>query len=816
MSTVADRGSGIAVAICLALFACSARPPTRPEPETAARAVEDRTLHGLASPAHVYRDAEGIPYIFADSLEDAIRVQGFETASDRLLPMELERRVAQGRLAELIGQPGRRSDILVRLLGLAGLAERQVGRLSGAELAYYDAYREGINAFIERAVEDHPRELAAIGIVPESWTLSDLMTLQLFRIWSSSTNWRQEILTQRLIDRLGPERAASIAQLTINPDDESSSTSEVGGAARVGIDLGEAWRAALPASDAIGSNAWAATGSRTQSGRAILASDPHLDVRTLPGFWYPVGLFTPELRAIGAGTPGSPGLGIGRTEHIAFAATNGYADVVDLFLETLDPERPDAYLEGAESVRFETREETLYVRDPQAPEGLRSEVLRIRSTSRGPILSDHGLAQADGFVVSLRWSAAERALESLGARELLLARSVDEARAAIAKMAVPLTQVVADDTGRIARIASGWVPIRAQGDGSRPTRVVSGEDAWRGFIPPEEMPTVFDPTREWVGSANHRVVPEHYPYVYSTHFAHSWRYRRLGDLQESMHGASAGDHWRALRDVGNTMAARVVPYMIRALSVEPETSDLARMLEEWAGEGRYADLPRLRGPAVFHAIYREFARLTFEDDLGTDLARAYLDDPYYWSERLVRLVAEDASEWFDDRRTAKAETRDDLFRLAAASARAELQKRLGEDPNDWSWGRLHETTFSSPLRGLPATEPCPGGGTHPARGSGETLRRSAYRASAPYATRFMSSMHFVADFADGEKVIARTPGGVSARCASPHLRDQLAPWLAGEPGAWWFSDEAIQRHHVSLRRFSPGADQEPIPIPPRS
>ncbi|MBW2361737.1 MAG: penicillin acylase family protein, partial [Deltaproteobacteria bacterium] len=511
-----------------------------------------------------------------------------------------------------------------------------------------------------------------------------------------------------------------------------------------------------------------------------------------------------ELRAIGGGTPGTPGLGIGRTQHIAFAATNGYADVVDLYLETPDPAREGHYLEGEKSLPFESREEKIRVRDPAAPGGLREKILVVRSTRRGPILSDHGLATAENHLVSLRWSGAARSADELGSRELLLARSVDEARAAIAKQAVALTHIVADSQGNIARVASGWVPLRTRGDGSSPLPVLDSGDSWQGFIPGDEMPAVVNPARQWLGSANHRIVPADYPYAYSTHFSHSWRYRRLRELLDASNAASVQDHWEILQDAKNSMAARIAPLMLRALERDPAAAPLARILADWDG----VDAADSAGAAVFQATYRHFARRTFEDDLGPALTTEYLDDPYYWHERLAQMLQGGAPGWFDDARTPEIETRDDLFRLAAGDARVELKEQLGDDPASWRWGDLHRTTFSSPLRSHPQASDCPNGGTHPARGSGETLHRSAYRASAPYATTFLSSMNFVADLADPDKVTAGIPGGVSGRCNSPHLKDQLTPWLAAEPGAWWFSDREIHRHAVSRTLLTPEAPKE--------
>jgi len=792
----------LSMALVMTLAGCATWTPE--SRDGAPIAAQETLLRVLDATATVHRDDRGIPYIHAGSLDDALRIQGFETARDRLYQMELERHVATGRLAELIGERGLPSDTLIRIVGIGRLGQALADRLESVERLYYDAYREGLNAYIETMRHEHPAALSAMGMRAQPWSLADVMALQLFRTWSSSTNWRQELLTQQLVDHLGRERAHEISQLSVNPDAEPDprawkSGRYAGASSDTNTAIASEWLRILERSDAIGSNAWVVGSGRSPGGAPILASDPHVDARRLPGFWHPVALITPELRAIGGGTPGTPGIGIGRTEHIAFGATNGYADVVDLYLERPDPGRPDHYLEGETSLPFEIREETIGVREPDAPGGRREVALRIRSTRRGPILSDHGLGTAGDALLSLRWSVAEHSASRLGSRELLLARSVPEAQAAIFEMITPLTQIVADREGSITLLASGLVPARVRGDGSAPLRVLDESDSWAGFIPGEEMPSLIDPDRGWVGSANHRVVPEDYPHPYSTHFSHSWRYRRLRDLLDEPGSVSVDDHWRILLDVRNEMAVRIAPIMASAIQADPENAELAVILEAWNRE----DAIEEAGAALFQSIYRHFAWLVFEDELGTDLTGQLLEDPYYWNERLALMVEDDSSSFFDDVLTDPVETRDDLFREAARRAHAELSARLGPDPARWTWGRLHRTTFSSPIETGPLAADCRAGGTFPSRGSGETLNRAAFYYSAPYETRFLSSMRFVADLSDAEKVTAMIPGGTSGRCGSPHLEDRLEPWLRGEMSHWWYSDEAIERHAVSRTVYLP-------------
>ena len=175
----------------------------------------------LSAPVRVVRDEQGIPYIHAESLDDAIRAQGWVTAQDRLLQIDFERYLAAGRLSELIGESALESDIALRLAGTARHGRRHAELLGAADRRFYELYLEGLNAYIAQQTSEHQFGFGLLGTRPEPWTLADVMTLQYFLNWSSSVNLQAELISQKLIDRLGAAKAAEIRQITINPDDNS-------------------------------------------------------------------------------------------------------------------------------------------------------------------------------------------------------------------------------------------------------------------------------------------------------------------------------------------------------------------------------------------------------------------------------------------------------------------------------------------------------------------------------------------------------------------------------------------------------------------
>lgn len=762
----------------------------------------------LASEVSILRGDDGVPYIYAQSLDDALVAQGFLHAQDRLFQMELFKYLAHGRLAEFIGERGLSMDRIVRLVDVTGFTRAQEKKLSREERNYLTRYLSGVNDYIATREDEFPLMLGVMGHEVQPWTLEDVLAVQYFRIWSSSVNWKQELLTLRLYNQLGTERAASLAPLVINQDDPNTdprnqaddqlaSQQADDGQNPVLLSYDDSLFSDYNARSAMGSDAWASDGAHSSGGAPILSSDPHLDARQLPGFWYPMGLITPELRAVGGSTPGGPGLGVGRSNWIAWGATNGYSDMVDLYIETADPANEDNFLEGDRSLPFIIRTEELRIKDKEAPTGYRSQTMVIRETTRGAIISDHGMEVAPGKMISLRWSVPEYAGPDSGNRELLIAESVEDALVAIGKTTTPLNYIVADVDGNVARMASGVVPIRSRGDGLAPLEPTA-EDNWLGRIPPRQMPLQHNPEKGWVGSSNHRVTGSDYPYPYSTHFAGSWRYGRLMELMDR-DVLSAEDHWAANMDMKNLLAQRVRPAMIAVFESEPGLQPLASLLQEW----NLLDEKEQAAPLIFQSAFRHLANETFVDDMGEELLSDYLKETYYWQE-LFLYHYEHGSHWFDDSRTESVETRDDMILRAGLLTLEELSGDWGDDPKAWKWGDAHTIQFSHPFIPGERAARWIGGGVHPYSGSGETLYRAVYFFNEEgYETRINDSMRIIIDLADNDKVIAHYPGGVSERLFDSWNKNFLDAYLTGEKRYWWFSDEAIAANTDTEMRLVP-------------
>ncbi|RPJ38949.1 MAG: penicillin acylase family protein [Deltaproteobacteria bacterium] len=764
------------------------------------------TLPGLKEPVTVVRDEKGMAYIYARNTEDVMLAFGFTTAQDRLFQMELIRLFAAGRISEMIGEKGEPIDTRMRTIGFHRNAKRHVSIMDPGTKNLIQKYIDGVNAFIQTRAGEYPLEYKLAGIKPKLWDVEESMAVFYLMSWDSAANIETEIIAQMLVEKVGPEKAKEILPLNINPDDEVKGKTSIRIPAVETAHLNfisdknlQAFLQERPLQ--VGSNNWVAGPQLSAGGKPIVSNDPHLDARTLPGPWYPCGLITPESRWVGVGIPGIPSMIVGRNEHIAVGVTNAYGDAQDLYVETIDPKNPARYLEGDQSLPFEVITERLSIKDKNAPGGKREKEIKIRLTRRGPVVSGVLSGLKTDKVVTLRWAPFETMGPFIGADRIMPAKSAEEVRQALSRFDIMMLNFVfADKDGNIGWIASGKLPIRSQGDGTVPYVVKDGKDNWVGWIPFEKNPQLHNPQKGWMGTCNHNTVGKDYPYYYSSHLSPSYRYRRLIQLMEAPGKKSVDDHWQYQRDSMNLMAKEIAPIMAKALLAHPDSKELGEILSKWD----YLDHTDQAAPTIFQAVYREFALLVFQDELGDDLAKAMLKVWYFWQERLQRMVLEGNSPWFDNILTKDVkETRGNLFHKAAQIASEKLRSSLGQDPKGWQWGKIHTIEFVSPIRREGFGKGLLGDGPYPFPGSAETLHRAIFAFSDSFKVTTSASLRMVADLSDDDKILAVLPGGVSGRFFHPHAKDQIKAFISGEKVYWWFSDKAIQENKKATLTLKP-------------
>ncbi len=756
------------------------------------------SIQGLSEKIRIVRDEKNMPYIYAQNRHDLLFGQGFAMAQDRLFQMQLTRMFAEGRISELAGKISRDLDIKHRTIGFARAAQKHVKVLNEAEKADLEAFVAGVNQFIERDENIH-LEFSLAGIKPDKWTITTPVTIVYYMGWSSSSNMEVELILQQLYQKLGKEKFTSILPIHTNLDDSTQVFADPVEISQMlqnttqftSLAKAEKWLKNTNRQLAWGSNNWATDGSRSTSGKPILAGDPHLDSRILPGTMYACGLFSPAVRAVGVTIPGMHGLLIGRNDYLTNSLTNAYLDVQDLYVMPIDSQNENNYLIGEESYPFETIEETLLIK---STDRFKEEHLTLKATRYGVVVNDLFPEIAKGKALVLRWAALENMQPTLGLSHLLDAKTVEEASEILKNGTMGCNNIVLADTkGNILWKTIGTIPKRMEGTGRMPFVVKDSVDNWLGFVSQDSMPMEQNPLKGWVGNANNNAIQSDYPHYVSNFFAPYYRYARLKSLMESQAKFSVDDHWNYQRDVYNSLAEKLSPIMVNALKENEETKAIAERLNQWNYEENLESVET----NLFQNIYRHFAYEVFVDELGEDLGMTYLKNYYVWQERFEKMYLAGNSEWFDDTRTTnKIETLNDMIVRAALKAKAELSQKYGEEMSAWTWGKNHQISFVNPLfREGGAKEYF--GQRFPMAGSGETLYRARFAYDNPEEVVFSACLRMVVDLADDEKVRAVLAGGTIGRTFNDGMGDQLEAYMQGASLYWWFSNELIEKNKKS-------------------
>lgn len=735
-------------------------------------------------PIKIHRDEYGIAYIFGESKADVIRGQGFVNAQDRLFQIEFYRALVKGELAKLVGPSMLQSDIKMRVLNLKQNASKSYPFLNEATKNFLSWYCEGFNEYLQVGKDEFPIELNLLNIEPTPLTPLELVAVIHFVGLNHGRNMEDEILSLNLAART--KLAQDLLPLNVNPDRTKPLSFQIDSTL---IGFSEKSNTPLPEVNPMlfsipkfGSNNWAISEKKSQSGKVMVSNDPHLDARLLPGMFYPIGLFCPEFKSVGIAIPGIPGLIVGRNEYLSFGVTNGYGDSQDLIIEKVEG---DSYFIKDEKIPFEKRKETISVKDNE------DVTIEIRSTIHGPIISDfEAFGVKTNDVLSLRWSQRETQSESLGIERFLESKNVFEFRDALAGIDnMFFNFVVGDMDGNIAHQATGLIPIRLNHNGRTPQ--MSDEKIWSGFIPKDSLPQMINPEREWVGTANHDTRPDDYPFYYSAHFSPNYRYLRMKEILSENKKFNAEDLWNLILDCRNKQAEKLNPLFVAALEEKKETQDLANILKNWNHNDNVDEV----GATIYNVLYDKLLNLILDDELPDDLEEEFWANQYYWNQRIDDFIISEHN-FIDNKETEKRESLKDLVIEAGIKTKEFLVQNLGTDQKDWTWGKIHTIRFMSPIRQKGFGSNMLGGEEFPKDGSNQTLNRGGYKKQPGnnFETGWFSTFRMVADLNDNEKIMGVLAGGSAARILHPYYKSQLEKWKADEWIPYWLSKEKILEH----------------------
>ena len=772
----------------------------------------DRALPGLAAPVEVTRDEHGIPHIAAETEDDALFALGFVHAQDRMWQMEMNRRIGAGRLAEVLGPAALDTDRLLRVLGLHHRAKASLEHLRPASRRRIAAYVRGVNAWMETRKGPLPPEFLVLGFEPEPWSAADSALLPKIMSLDLAREWTRDRMRLRLSKILPPDRivdfytpyrvdkprgvvpaliGASAAAATAGAGSAAErafrpSTTETPKNASLAIETALADRSisrilsALPRSGGhLGSNGWVVDGTRSSTGKPLLANDPHLGL-TAPSIWYLAHLSWPGVDVVGATLPGMPGVVLGHNGRVAWGFTNTGPDVQDLFVESVDPSDPSRYRVPDGWRAFDLRRERIHVKDGE------DVVLEVRESRHGPVLGDMsrepGAGDGSDQVLALAWTALRDDDLTLQAG-LGLAHAHDWARfvANARDFHSPQQSITyADVEGNIGFLAPGLIPIRRGHRGERPgTMPRPGWEArhdWQGFVPFEELPRVFNPPGGTIVTANHQVVPDDYPHHLTFEWAGGYRAQRIMEkLAERGRHDVAG--FRALQQDRMSLFARALLPRLRGIAAPPgagETAVRARaLLDGWDG----AMDPDRPEPLVFHAWIWEFGRLLTADEMG-----AHQRDAWGRKGPFIQRVLEERGVWCDDVDTAAVEACDEMLARALVVAMDRVASDHGDDPGTWRWGAEHlaiaehrpfANTPLAPIFNL--SGPAPG-----SMYAVNAFSFSPLEDERPFAATHGPGFRAIYDLADLDRSLFVQSTGQSGNVLSPWYRSFEKGWRDGE------------------------------------
>ncbi len=736
----------------------------------------------LTAPVSIVRDERGIPTITAANEEDAYVALGYVHAQDRLFQMELMRRSGQGRLSEIIGNAGLGIDRFVRTLGLYKRAEADLAGFDPAMQRIAQRYADGVNAWLTTRDRPLPLEFQILWFTPEPWKPADSIVWQKLMGLQLSGNYDEELLRAALDTKLGPERASALFSGPREGDPatiESTSTLPTKAEATPFTDVAalEPDRLLRTVLDTIAptlaSNAWAVAGSRTQSGKPLLANDPHLGFQ-LPSLWYLAILKWPEMTLTGATVPGVPLHVLGHNGHVAWGITTTHGDTQDLFIEHVVADGK-AYETPDGPKEFVTRDETINVRFGKPV------TLTVRETRHGPVLSD--------ILAERRIPAALRENGQVLSLSATLLQPDDHTGEALYKMArapnaeafkeaarlfhAPEQNFTYADANHIGFIAAGRLPLRKRGDGTVPAPGWSGDYDWTGWAPFEQLPQIVDPPSGLIVNGNNRVTASTDPLI-AAHWPEAYRARRILSVLGSTITPLTVTDMAALQFDTTSLAARemlplLLPHVVGRNDAEKE---LVTSLGEWDG-----NMARERAePLIFATWMDALKRKLLADELGP------VYDSYYGQriDVLRALVEQQAGpSWCDNVDTPAVETCPQEIQAAWNMAIDQLKTRVDADPAAWRWGDVHRGAFEHQV-----LERIPGlrriASRHPPTPGGEdTINRGSFETpdgNQPYAHVHGPAFRGAYDLADLGASRFTLAGGQSGHPASSQYDDLLQGW----------------------------------------
>ena len=755
------------------------------------------SVPGLDGEITILRDTYGIPHIRATNNNDAFFGQGFATAQDRLWHMDFDRRQAYGRWSEFVGIGGVGSDKMMRRFQIKSSAESDYKALNVETREMLESYSSGVNAFIQ-STKKFPIEYAIVSGAPEPWTAIDCIAVYKVRHIMMGV-FEGKLWRAQLVNELGAEIASELLKgyqeghfLIVPPLGKYSGRSATG-LNHLSNDLESiAWLKESPDS---GSNSWALHGSRTYSGKPLLAGDPHRGLDT-PNCYYQNHITSASIDAIGLSFPGVPGFPhFGHNQNVAWCVTHAGADYQDIFVEKFDSSEPYKYEWMGSQIDAEVRREVIKVA------GQNSESIEVRVTKHGPIF-----LESEDLTKGLAFSYTSIFGPNLGFQSLIpqmTAGSIADADEAMRDWVDPCNNYLfVDVDGDIKYLNRGKVPLRSMDNAWLPVPGWDGDHEWSGYIPFDQLPRSTNPENGFIVTANNRIVDEDYPHYLALEYAPEYRARRIIERLLELGNATVED-MTSIHSEKTSIPALIYLEILKQIVPSGQIANNAKkILVEWNGS--------MDSDSVAATIYSAF-RLKLHDRVFRNLFGSLADEALVAGGRgAPRHVSQLASDLVMD-----ANTRNDSllpdgenWKSIAAEAYRDgiswLVNTLGEDVSTWKWGKVHHT---NPIHPLTEYYPHLSSKLNPPSvamgGDGDTPQAGSFAHTNPFTMTGMSVARYIFDASDWDNSRWIVPLGSSGHPGSPHYTDQLKIWSQVKTIPMCYTESAVDQTVVAKQLLSP-------------
>lgn len=756
----------------------------------------------LNAPVSILMDTQGIAHIFADNDYDAYFSQGYITAQDRLWQMDFQTRYARGRLSEVIGEKAVELDRYQRRMGMLYGAERMLEESKKDEKSHsaIQAYSDGVNAYINNLKpKDYPIEFKILDYSPEPWTpLNTALLLKLMSATLAASS--DEMKMTNIAEAYG---IAVVNDLFPNYPFEADPI----------IPVGTPWDfAPIPKYDSkvsnpissspehveyrkndqlnwlypnllteekeenIGSNNWAIDGRRSQTRMPILANDPHLNL-TLPSIWYQIQLHTPEMNVYGVSLPGAPGVVIGFNQNIAWGVTNVGSDVLDWYQIKFKDDSHQEYLYDGKWEKTTNRIEKIKIRNGSTLSDT------VYYTLHGPVSYTANTKPRDfeparhvpaGF--ALKWVAHLPSNEIKTFYQLNRAKTYDDYREALKHYTAPAQNFIfANNQHEISITSNGFFPIKEKEQGKFLLDGSEASDNWGQEIPFEHRPTIKNPERGFVSSANQFPTDQSYPYYLNWEFASYERAHRINDVLSNLQNATVTDFINLQNDNYSILAENLLDKLISlidstALTAKEEESLLA--LKSWDKNYNASSI----AASIFETWYTTLTDYIWYDKFGKpDIFMRYPS-----RDRTVQLILyEPSSPWYFNSVSPRKETRGDIVNLAFKKAIQSLETQHGDLKENWEWSKVKKSQVPhlAAIKGFGSKALTIGGAKHTVNAMSES--------NGP-------SWKMVVALGKQPTAYGILPGGQSGNPGSKYYDNQLSTWEEGKLNQLLFFNDKEQ------------------------